>query len=48
MHRTNIYIPDPTMVLLRKQANAEGITVSELVRRILAAYYANATKASPK
>ena len=34
-HRTNIYLTDSEQVYLRKAAKKIGITVAELIRRIL-------------
>jgi hypothetical protein len=37
MHRTNIYLPTPLMRVLKARAKKEGVTVSEIVRRAIAA-----------
>lgn len=38
LHRTNIYLTDVEQKYLRKSAKQTGITVAELIRRILDAW----------
>lgn len=35
LKRTNLYLPLQTIIQLKKEAKTEGISMSELVRRIL-------------
>ena len=37
MNRIHIFLPDQTAVALKKKAKKEGISVSELVRRLVQA-----------
>jgi hypothetical protein len=35
MHRTQLYLPDVQLAWLREEAAKRGITVSEIVRRLI-------------
>jgi Ribbon-helix-helix protein, copG family len=39
MYRTNIYLSNPQKAALEKQAKEKGISMAELVRRIVDAYF---------
>lgn len=44
MKTLHVTLPEPTLEQLRKRSDAEGVSISELIRRALLAQYGEAAK----